>query len=458
MPLVQRSEFAPDAEPLPEFGLFVLWSRSRSIQDRILADLQSRFEVRDVREIRWSEDRVSLNFGRFYRGRLMFPYRRSLEIQKGRGPFLVVTLVDAEPRYEERETLNGRRVVNANVFDAKQCYREWTGGGMQVHATDTVAEATRDLAMLLGLDPHSHLAAHPDAWDGSFPPPQTRDIVGADGWRSMADLLRVLNLTAPYVVLRGAERLPDGAGTDGDPIQLLTNAYWELLSVTRAQPVHGQIPSSGGDFLIRIGDEDVRFGLRFVGDGFLDPGWAADILENRTWNARGFFQPRPQDAFEAFAYQSLLHRPEVPMADREQLSVRAGELGLEGWCADALADRGRVRGLLDGIVRAQGRRFTVPRDATVFFDFAAAGMSRPRLRRARAALASLATRVRLRALRPILILRLTVTDALGRHAPALRRLIRGSRPKPKDNTFQDQRLPRDFRQHRTAAAKHDTAR
>ncbi|MCP4036533.1 MAG: hypothetical protein GY733_06325, partial [bacterium] len=47
-------------------GLFVLWDVARVQEQRILADLGSRFELLQVHEVHWSPDLVATNFQRFY--------------------------------------------------------------------------------------------------------------------------------------------------------------------------------------------------------------------------------------------------------------------------------------------------------------------------------------------------------------------------------------------------------
>ena len=42
--------------------------------------------------------------------------------------------------------------INKNIFDSKQLYREWTGGGHKVHTTDNVEESKTQLLLLLNLE------------------------------------------------------------------------------------------------------------------------------------------------------------------------------------------------------------------------------------------------------------------------------------------------------------------
>ena len=76
-----------------ELHLVVIWSAARRQEKAILADLQDHLEVRRVHEVAWSPALVRQNYSRFYRGRLVPPYR-NVRLRKGNGPLLVVTAID----------------------------------------------------------------------------------------------------------------------------------------------------------------------------------------------------------------------------------------------------------------------------------------------------------------------------------------------------------------------------
>ncbi|HEX6145078.1 MAG TPA: hypothetical protein VFZ01_20350, partial [Geminicoccaceae bacterium] len=284
-----------------ELHLVVIWSAARRQEKAILADLQDHLEVRRVHEVAWSPALVRQNYSRFYRGRLVPPYR-NVRLRKGNGPLLVVTAVDRAPRYEMRETLHGPAVVNTTLFDAKVRYRSWTGPGHLVHGSDTAAEAARDLMLLLGVGVREYLERNPGAWDGVIRPVR-RDLSGAPGWTSAAELFAALDYSVDYVVLSGAETLQEGAHARvGEAVELLTDNYIELIAVTNARPLLRQVPRWGGQFVIRIGNRDVVFGFRRVGDRYLDPAWERALLDRREVSPDGFFVPAADDAVAALAY------------------------------------------------------------------------------------------------------------------------------------------------------------
>jgi hypothetical protein len=377
-----------------ELGLFVLWSSSRFAQSRILDDIQENFRIRRAYEVEWKPEHVTANFARFYRGRAQPPYRAAFEEQKGRGSFLLVTVVDDAPRYEERCTLKGPRSVNANFFDAKMRYREWVGGKMRVHATDDAAEARRDLTLLLGRDADHYLAENVGEWDAEIRKLR-RDLAGAEGWVSRPQFLETLGATVNYVALSGTR--------PGEPLTLLTDDYRELVRVANARPLLGQLPRWGGDFATWVARGDLEFQIRFPGDGFLDEGWARALLERRVRRTDGLYRLAADDARDFRAYHALVHRGGGPKPEREEV--------------DALLERNAAR-------------YTRPQDPIVPVDFTALPYWLPTLCALILSIQRVAWRVRHRVHRPFSVAWWALREPLRRHLGWLRHLRPGSRKEP----------------------------
>ena len=139
-PVRQRSTVAmtdsaatDDARAAREFGLFIIWEKARSQQDRILADLERRFKLLGVYEFHWTRSLTAENFRRFYSDTDIRGAYQALH--KGAGPFILVTLIDPQPCFELRKTTKGWRKINVRLLDAKMQYRAWTGK-FQVHCAE----------------------------------------------------------------------------------------------------------------------------------------------------------------------------------------------------------------------------------------------------------------------------------------------------------------------------------
>jgi hypothetical protein len=118
------------------------------------------------------------------------PAGSSKETHCGSGSFLAVVVEDPLPSYERRRTRRRVAVVNASLFDAKQRYRRWTGGGHRVHASLTRAEALRDIFLLLGRPAESFLGTSPLT---GLPTEWPHNLIGVDGWRDTEQLIRAVS-------------------------------------------------------------------------------------------------------------------------------------------------------------------------------------------------------------------------------------------------------------------------
>ena len=402
---------AGSAGPTLDFGLFVVASPEPAVRERILNRARTLFEVRRVHEIRWTPELAARNYARFYR------QRPSAARPDGgfERPLLLVTAVD---------TARSKPMSASTKFaDAAREFRAWTAAPASVHASTRATETARDLMLLLGTDPRTYLEQNPQPWDGRIEE-MHRDLTGARGWASARELFYALNHTVRYVVLRNFEKLPDclHVGSHED-VDMLTGDYPEAIRVMNARPNVRCLPRWGGPHWVNISGEDMWFDVRFVGDRYYDPTWAADILDRRVWNENGFYSPNAEDYFETLAYHAVVHKRELAADYRPRLAGMAVALGRPGWDASGLGDPARMKALLDGILRRRGYRYYRPRDVNVFYNFAATGHALPRVRRKLAGIARKALRIAYRVQQPLGDRYWQARDSLCLKAPWLNAIL-----------------------------------
>jgi hypothetical protein len=362
-----------------ELALFVIWSKARDRQTEIFAAIGARFEIRGVHEIVWEPGRVNQNFARFYQGRSVAPYGAFFRHQKGGDPFLLVTVVDPAPCYEARMTHRGPEVLNARCFDLKQEIRGMVGGVMRVHATDSSAEAARDLLLLLGMTPQQYLMAHRTAWKGQIEVVR-RNLSGAAGWGSLEEIFTLLNRSIRYVVLRD----DGGIAGSGRTLVLLTDNYHELVRLLNARPRLWDMPRWGGRFTTRVSHAEIGFEIRFPGDGYYGEEWVRRLLSERQLDRSGRFVPALEDRFASLAYHAVMHNPVLTEENVERLEDLEETLhaaGMETPCR--LTKTSSVDDSSQALLVYLGRTgcpCVQPRDPMVYYNFKAAGRSLPRLR------------------------------------------------------------------------------
>src|SRR5580765_6870092 len=98
-------------DTLSELHLFILWHNALDKANAIVEDMKTRFTIRRVIAMHWSDQNFSNNLSRFYGQKL--PRDSYKEVHCGRGPFIAVLVTDHNPRYEVRQTSRGPQVVNA---------------------------------------------------------------------------------------------------------------------------------------------------------------------------------------------------------------------------------------------------------------------------------------------------------------------------------------------------------
>ena len=143
-----------------ELALFVLWEKSRFVEERILADLRREMSVRYVKELRFEGD-PALAFRRFYGPRLPDAKRKLRNC--GGGAFLLVIVEDTAPDYRTIDA-GGRLPTYCNVrlHALKKRYHRWAGGGHRIHGTMEPGEFARDVLMLTGHTEAEWLAGVPE--------------------------------------------------------------------------------------------------------------------------------------------------------------------------------------------------------------------------------------------------------------------------------------------------------
>ncbi len=352
------------AESGAEHHLFVIWEHGRSAEARILADLAARFVIVSVTEIAWTPARAAENYTRFYGQKL--PPGSFKEEHCGTGAFLAIVVRDDAPRYEHRGTSKGPRDVNARTFDAKQQYREWTGGGHRIHATDTVAEVRHDVALLFGETLAEHVARHAGAWDGHITACRA-DLAGSDGWRDLTHFFALLNETAVYLVLRNFEAYPHEfrPETHGD-IDLLADSVEELAYAAHAVP--DRTDSTGRHWVVSIGGESVVLDPKTPGDGYYDERWQHDMLARRRRHERGFDVPGHEDYFFSLLYHALMHKQEMASVYAERLIGLVPAIGLPGLDLATFTTPRRAKRLLDVYLTLKGYGYVRPMHPAVYYN------------------------------------------------------------------------------------------
>ncbi len=359
-----------------EVHLFIIWENAREKQSKILGDIEKKFRILDVFDVSWSDKNFSSNLTRFYGQKL--PNRSFKEKHCGKGPFLLVVVYDNDPIYENRTTSKGIARVNVRMFDCKELYRSWTGGGHKIHATNDIDETHHDLVLLMGRKAEIYLSSNDSFWDNTIKSLQL-DLVGADGWGSLADFFYVLNNTINYVVLRNFDELPNHHINDihGD-IDLLTDDYATLCYVSNATKVFNK--SYRVHYVTSIGMDTIYFDFRHVGDGYYDEKWQRNILLTRIYKEQEIFVPNDDNHFFSLLYHAAVHKPRIADDYVDKLLNLSNGLG-KNISPVSFKDADWLCISLETFLNEKDYVFTDPKDVSVYLNTEISGSNVVSIRR-----------------------------------------------------------------------------
>lgn len=349
-----------------ELHLIILWARARYKEKEILTDIAANLKILECYDIAWSKKFVANNFSRFYGVKL--DSRSSKEKECGSGRFLLITVLDENPKYDFIKTSRGFENVNTNLFFLKEKYRAWTRGGHRIHATNSVAETNHDLSLLLGKNSADYLLNAPEKWDGSYKKLQ-QDLLGCHGWKSLEELFYVLNNTITYAVLRNYECLPDKFSTKihGD-IDVLTDDYQNfvfLLNGTKVFNVSYRV-----HYKCKVNNQVVFWDIRSLGDDYYCKKWQRTMLSQRYLNECNFYVLDNENYFYSLVYHALVHKNKIAADYYEKTERLFNALGLNSKInlADYPSPFDAYFQLLLQFMRDACYFFVRPKDKSVYYN------------------------------------------------------------------------------------------
>lgn len=125
-----------------ELHLFLIWEKGRFEEKHILDDIKKNFTLLKVVDVVWNPDSFKVNLSRFYGKKLKKSYKK--EKSTGTGAFALALVLDKDASNH----IEGNK--NTKMVQFKVKYRQWTGGGHLVHASDCASEANENLLFLFG--------------------------------------------------------------------------------------------------------------------------------------------------------------------------------------------------------------------------------------------------------------------------------------------------------------------
>jgi hypothetical protein len=303
-----------------ELHLIIIWSHAADSKNKIIDDLCLHFTLIDVYRITWSYNKFSENLSRFYGENL--PKNSHKEKHCGTGTFTCIIVRDESPIYDIRPTSKGNKVVNTNLFDSKQLYRSWTGGGHKIHATDNVEESKLQLFLLVNLK-YADISLT-SKWNGEDHK-YSDDIVGSHGWSSFESLFAALNHSTNYVILRNFENIEDELNVLHPDVDLLVENKIHAANILNAKLTYKK--KYRVQYNVLVEGKNINFDLRSVGDNYYCSKWCYQILKTKE-KENYYYRPNELNYFYSLLYHALLHKPFISKDYVERLSVMPSDVNV----------------------------------------------------------------------------------------------------------------------------------
>ena len=281
-----------------ELHLFIIWNNAYSHKDDILADIENSFTVRNIFEIKWSEEFFNSNLTRFYGTSL--PKGCGKEQHIGRDKFLLVVVEVSNPKYEIRITSHGESNVCVNMFEKKQQYRELTSGkgSHMIHATDTIKEFNHDITLLLGLNKEDYIKKYKKSKKVIS---LNQDLIGANKkWDNLEDLFYVLNNTIDYVVLRDFENDLEELFNGKHEADILTENKQEFIYISNGD-------YNDNNLVIDINNKKCLFDVKDFENNYYSVDMSKDILKSKIIN-NFYYIPNSEYHYYSCLYHALFHK------------------------------------------------------------------------------------------------------------------------------------------------------
>lgn len=340
-----------------ELHAFIVWSKGLQHRERILEDIGTKFEIVRIINTNWSQDKFTENLSRFYGENL--PKNSSKEKHCGTGTFLCIIVRDNNPQYELRETSKGIKPVNSNMFDAKQLYRDWTGGGHRIHGSDNVSEAKSNIYLLFGIKYNSLV----NAKESKVETTHDGNLIGAYGWDSLEHIFEAFNELSHYVVLRNFVNIDQELNNLHPDIDLLTDNRRLIADISNGKRTYKD--KKRVQHLVLINNQKVFFDFRFIGDNYYDYRWEQQILYTRV-KYKNFYVPNIENHFYSLMYHAFVHKKKLS----EDYIIKLIDLSQHfslNYNEESFLDF-KVLNNLNEYMAAKNYDFVEPRDLTVYFN------------------------------------------------------------------------------------------
>ena len=143
-------------------------------------------------------------------------------------------------------------------------------------------------------------------------------------WSNLYEFFEFLNKNFDYVVLRNWEQYPsEKILNEEDDIDILCYDKMELVNAIGGVPLYHRFNRC--NYRVKIGNDNIRMDIRYIGDGYYCKRWEERLLERRVLSENSFYVLNNEDYFYSLLYHVLVQKPELSPAYYEKLKTMSDD-------------------------------------------------------------------------------------------------------------------------------------
>lgn len=301
-----------------ERHLILIWSEARDQRDRIIEDVKKHLKLIHAESVRWTPDLFSENLSRLYGQSL--PDNSFKQKHCGTGPFTILIVEDQVPKYEVHDIGSSRGFVslNSNIYNLKRKYREWTGGGHKIHATNDIIESEHDILLLCHKKPCEFIVSSYDV-DHIV----DRDLLGANGFENLSVFKDVISICDDYVFLRG--EISEELFLGKEDLDILVAEKKDFIF--NLNLLHQGKKFSNTRYQAKVGNEYIHIDVNCIGDNAYDREWQKEMLKNRKLSNEGLYVLDDLNRVRSRVYHDIIHKNIYNDSSQDFLNLLTSEYG-----------------------------------------------------------------------------------------------------------------------------------
>lgn len=315
-------------------SLFIVWSSALNLVDFIRGDLASATTITADLRVTWSDSLLPQNLKRLYKELLIKGDCKEYQPEKIRGNsfHLFCVETDSNEKILHRSAAGEFEWSARQFVEKKKAYRQLCQDRNMspylIHSAFTQKELELQLGLIVGPRLAFDILANKVCEQETL----KSDLMGANGWDDLRSAFNFLSFSCRWCVLRNFDSLP--SSVVGDDIDILVEDRETAASLLGLVFDPDDKDRRAGKLMMKDGTH-LKIDLHWLGDGYFDVVWQAEILDKRVLK-NDIYRPDPEGYFFTYLYNELINRP----TPRPEKMILLGEQELfipnSGWLNTSL--------------------------------------------------------------------------------------------------------------------------